>query len=434
MNSTCLKRLSALLIPALLLAASLPLKAAPVLLDRIVAVVDNGVITQHELQRSVERTLRQLALQRTPAPPRHLLERQMLERMITERILLKLAEDTNIRIDGPQLDRALARIAQQNNLPLDQFRRALEAEGVDFNAFREQVRNEMIISRLREREVDNKVVVTEAEIDNYLANTSADAGRQTEYLLAHILVVTPEGASPEQLEQLRARAEKALAELKAGADFNQVSAAYSDAQNALQGGVLGWRAEGQLPTLFVGAVRDLAVGGLTPVLRSSNGYHILKLLDKRGKDVPMVIRQTRARHILIKTNEIVSDADARNRLRLLRERIVNGADFAELARLHSDDLSASKGGDLGWISPGDTVPEFERAMEALKPGEVSQPIQSPFGWHLIQVLERRDQDITQERRRFEARQAIRARKADEAFEDWVRQMRDRAYVEYRLDE
>lgn len=429
MNSTCLRSLT-----TLFLTLSLHLQAAPVLLDRIVAVVDNGVITQHELERSVERTLRQLALQRTPAPPRHLLKRQMLERMITERILLKLAEDTNIRIDGPQLDRALARIAQQNNMALDQFRRALEAEGVDFNAFREQVRNEMIIARLREREVDNKVVVTDAEIDNYLANASQDDGRQTEYLLAHILVITPEGASPEQLQQLRARAEQALAELKAGADFNQVSAAYSDAQNALQGGVLGWRAEGQLPTLFVGAVRELAVGGITPVLRSPNGYHILKLLDKRGKDVPTIIQQTRARHILIKTNEIVSDADARNRLRLLRERIVNGDDFAELARLHSDDLSAAKGGDLGWLSPGDTVPEFERAMEALKPGEVSQPIQSPFGWHLIQVLERRNQDITQERRRIEARQAIRARKADEAFEDWVRQIRDRAYVEYRLDE
>ncbi len=422
------------LLAVLLLALSLPLAAAPVLLDRIVAVVDNGVITQYELSRRVERTLRQLALQRTPAPPRHLLERQVLERMITERILLKLAADTNIRIDGPQLDRALTRIAQQNNLPLDQFRRALEQEGVDFNDFREQVRNEMIITRLREREVDSKVVVTEAEIDNYLANVSQDAGRQTEYLLAHILVITPEGASPEQLQRLRARAEKALAELKAGADFNQVSAAYSDAQNALQGGVLGWRTEGQLPTLFVGAVRNLTIGGLTPVLKSSNGYHILKLLDKRGKDVPTIIQQTRARHILIKTNEIVSDADARNRLRLLRERIVNGEDFAQLARLHSDDLSAAKGGDLGWLSPGDTVPEFERAMDALKPGEVSEPIQSPFGWHLIQVLERRNQDITQERRRFEARQAIRARKAEEAFEDWVRQIRDRAYVEYRLED
>ena len=429
MKSTCHR-----LLAVLLLALSLPLAAAPVLLDRIVAVVDNGVITQYELSRRVERTLRQLALQRTPAPPRHLLERQVLERMITERILLKLAADTNIRIDGPQLDRALTRIAQQNNLPLDQFRRALEQEGMDFNDFREQVRNEMIITRLREREVDSKVVVTEAEIDNYLANVSQDAGRQTEYLLAHILVITPEGASPEQLQRLRARAEKALAELKAGADFNQVSAAYSDAQNALQGGVLGWRTEGQLPTLFVGAVRDLTIGGLTPVLKSSNGYHILKLLDKRGKDVPTIIQQTRARHILIKTNEIVSDADARNRLRLLRERIVNGEDFAQLARLHSDDLSAAKGGDLGWLSPGDTVPEFERAMDALKPGEVSEPIQSPFGWHLIQVLERRNQDITQERRRFEARQAIRARKAEEAFEDWVRQIRDRAYVEYRLED
>lgn len=434
MNSTYLKSLFSLAIPALLLALGRPLMAAPVLLDRIVAVVDNGVITLYELNRSVEHTLRQLALQRTPAPPRHLLERQTLERMITERILLKLAEDTNIRIDGPQLDRTLARIAQQNNLSLDQFRRALEQEGVDFNAFREQVRNEMIISRLREREIDNKVVVTEAEIDNYLANLSDQSGRQTEYLLAHILVVTPEGASPEQLKQLRARAERALAELRAGADFSQVSAAYSDAHNALQGGVLGWRPEGQLPTLFVSAVRDLPIGGITPVLRSSNGFHILKLLDKRGKDVPTVIRQTRARHILIRTNEIVSNTDAFNRLRRLRERIVNGADFAELARLHSDDLSASKGGDLGWLSPGDTVPEFERAMEMLKPGEVSQPIQTPFGWHLIQVLERRDQDVTQERRRHEARLAIRARKADEAFEDWVRQLRDRAYVEYRLDD
>jgi peptidyl-prolyl cis-trans isomerase SurA len=429
MNSICRNLLGLL---ALLLA--LPLHAAPVTLDRIVAVVNNGIITEHELRSRVASTLQQLALQRTPAPPRHLLERQLLERMITERILLQMAEDTNIRIDGPQLDRALTRLAWQNNMELDQFRRALEQDGVDFNAFREQVRTEMIIGRLREREVDNRVVVTEAEIDNYLANPSLDQERKNEYLLAHILVTTPEGASPEQLQALRAKADKALAELRAGADFGQVSASYSDAQNALQGGVLGWRNEAQLPTLFVTAVRDLPPGGVTPVLRSSNGYHILKVLDKRGKDVSLVVRQTRARHILVRTNEIVGDNEARNRLRQLRERIVHGADFAELARLHSDDLTASKGGDLGWLSPGDTVPEFERTMDGLRPGEVSAPIQTPFGWHLIQVLERRDQDVTQERRRFEARQAIRTRKAEEAFEDWVRQMRDRAYVEYRLEE
>ncbi|MCS6785906.1 MAG: peptidylprolyl isomerase [Thiobacillaceae bacterium] len=411
-----------------------PAWAAPILLDRIVAVVDNGVITQHELDQAVQRTLRQLALQKTPAPPRHLLQRQLLERMITERILLKLADDTNIRIDGAQLDRALARIAQQNGLALDEFRRALEREGVDFNAFREQIRNEMIIARLREREVDSKVVVTDAEIDLFLANTAPQSDQQTEYQLAHILVLTPEGANPEQVERLRARAQQALAELRAGADFAQVAAAYSDARDALQGGVLGWRSEAQLPSLFLDALRDLSVGGVSPVLRSGNGFHILKLIDKRGKDIPTIIRQTRARHILIKVSEIVADADARNRLRLLRERIVNGADFAELARLHSDDLSAAKGGELGWLSPGDTVPEFERAMDALAIGEVSQPVRSPFGWHLIQVLERRDQDVTQERRRLEARAAIRARKAEEAFDDWVRQMRDRAYVEYRLEE
>lgn len=429
MNSICRN-----LLGVLALALSLPLHAAPIPLDRIVAVVNNGVITEYELRSRVTSTLRQLALQRTPAPPRHLLERQLLERMITERILLQMAEDTNIRFDGPQLDRALARIARQNNLEPDQFRRALERDGVDFDAFREQVRTEMIIGRLREREVDNRVVVTDAEIDNYLANPALDAERKNEYQLAHILVATPEGASPEQLQTLRAKAEKALAELRAGADFGQVSAAYSDAQNALQGGVLGWRNEAQLPTLFVTAIRDLPAGGVTPLLRSSNGFHILKVLDKRGKDVTLVVRQTRARHILVRTNEIVGDNDARNRLRQLKERIENGADFAELAKLHSDDLSASKGGDLGWLSPGDTVPEFERTMDNLRPGELSSPIQSPFGWHLIQVLERRDQDVTQERRRIEARQAIRARKSEEAFDDWVRQMRDRAYVEYRLEE
>lgn len=413
---------------------SLSLQAAPITLDRIVAVVNSSVITEQELRARLNNTLQQLALQKTPAPPRHLLERQVLERMITERILLQMAEQTNIRIDGPQLDRALARIARQNNMELDQFRRALEQDGVDFNAFREQVRTEMTIARLREREIDNRISVSEAEIDNYLANPALDSERKTEYLLAHILIMTPEGATPEQLEALRQKAETALAQLRAGADFGQVAAAYSDAHNALQGGVLGWRSEAQLPTLFVTAIRDLPPGGLTSVLKSSNGYHILKVIDKRGKDLAMVVRQTRARHILVKTNEVLGDHEARHRLKQLKERIENGADFAELAKLHSDDLTARKGGDLGWLSPGDTVPEFERAMDGLRPGEVSEPIQTPFGWHLIQVLERRDQDVTEERRRFEARQALRARKAEEAFDDWVRQMRDRAYVEYRLEE
>jgi len=410
-----------------------PARAAPVEVDRIVAVVNSGVITEIELNRRVDQVLRQMAMQKTQAPPRRQLTRQVLERMITEKAVMQIAEDSNIRFDGPVLDRAIARIAQNNNLGPEAFRKALEADGVDFRAFREQIRTEMTISRLREREAENKVVVTDAEIDNFLAG-QAQSDQRNEYRLAHILILTPEGASPEKLGQLRAKAAAALAELRGGADFAQVSAAYSDAENALRGGELGWRNEGQLPELFLRALVNLKVGDVSDVLRSGNGFHVFKLLEKRGRDAQTVVRQTRARHILVKTNEIVGDADARNRLLQLKERIEHGGDFSALAKQHSDDLSASRGGDLNWLNPGDTVPQFERAMDALRPGEVSEPVQSPFGWHLIQVQERRDQDVTEERKRLEARRVIRERKTEEAFEDWVRQARDRAYVEYRLEE
>jgi len=425
------------LLATLLLAASCcwqPARAEPVEIDRIVAVVNEGVITEFELRNRVEQVLRQLTAQKTDLPPRRVIEKQVLERLITERALLQIAEETNIRLEGPQLDRAVASIAQRNNMEPEAFRKALEEEGTDFNAFRDQIRTEIMIARLRDREVDSRIVVTEAEIDNYLANMAQDASQQDEYNLGHILILTPEGASPEQLAELRAKAEKAMAELKEGKDFAQVSATYSDAQNALQGGGLGWRSQAQLPSLFIDAAKPLKIGDVSEVLRSSNGFHILKLLDKRGKDVQTIVRQTHVRHILIKTNEVVSDSEARTRLLQLKERIENGTSFEELAKLNSDDLSASKGGDLGWLNPGDTVPDFERAMDALQPGQVSDPVRSPFGWHLIQVLERRDQDVSEERKRLDARRAIRARKSEEAFDDWVRQARDRAYVEYRLEE
>ena len=433
MNSISRNRLLASLATCVALVCHGPALAAPTEIDRIVAVVNSTVITEFELASRVNAALRQMAGQNTPPPPRRLLERQMLERMITEQVLMQVAEDTNIRFDGLVLDRAVARIAQNNNMSPDAFRRALAQEGIDFQSFRDQIRTEMTISRLKEREVDNKLVITDAEIDNFLANPSASASQQDEYNLAHILVMAPEGASPEKLAELKVKAETALQEVKGGADFTQVSAAYSDAQNALQGGSLGWRTEAQLPSLFSGALAGMSAGDVSPVLRSANGFHILKLLDKRGKNVQTVVKQTRARHILVKTNEVVTDADARNRLLQLKERIENGADFAALAKLHSDDLSASKGGELGWLNPGDTVPEFERTMDGLNINEVSAPVHSPFGWHLVQVLERRDQDVTQERKRLDARRTIRERRSEEAFEDWVRQQRDRAYVEYRLE-
>ena len=417
---------------ALLIAVStlLPAHAAVQELDHIVAVVNDQVITRQELAKRYDEVVRTLSQQNTPLPPREVLEKQLLERMITELALQQHAIATGIRVDPTQVERALQRIAAQNKLDMAGLQAALEKDGQSLDSMRNTIRNELLIARARERDVDNRVSVSDAEIEGYL-QTQVQQGAETEYNFAHILVTVPENASPEQIQARRARAEDILAQLAKGADFAQLSASHSDAPNALQGGASGWRASGKMPALFTDALKPLQPGQVAPLLRSSNGFHILKLNDKRGLDTTLSVTQTHARHILIKTNELTSEADARTRLLQLKERIDNGVKFDELARLHSEDASASKGGDLGWINPGDTVPDFEKAMNALQPGEVSAPIQSPFGWHLIQVLERRDQDVTQERQKLMARQAIRERKAEEAFQDWVRQIRDSAYVELR---
>jgi peptidyl-prolyl cis-trans isomerase SurA len=403
-------------------------------LDRIVAVVNSDVITQLELDERLRMVTQQLQKQGTPLPPREILEKQLLERVIMDRVQLQFAQETGVKVDDMQLERTLQRIAQENQLSLEQFRAALEKDGIDFKKFREDIRKEVVMARLREREVDNRITVSDGEVENYLNSRSEAQGGGNEFNLAHVLIRVPEQASPEQLQKYKAKALQAQEELRAGKDFRQVAASYSDAADALQGGGLGWRPAGQLPTLFVEALEAMNTGEASPVLRSPNGFHILILLDKRGKDVPFVVRQTRARHILIKVNEIMSERDAKNRALQIKERLDNGADFAELARLHSEDGSASRGGELNWLSPGDTVPEFEKAMDALKPGALSEPVRSPFGWHLIQVQERREEDVSKERKRLQARQEIRARKADEAYQEWLRQLRDRAYVEYRLAE
>ena len=404
--------------------------AAPQPLDHIVAVVNDEVITRQELNKRYNEVLTSLSRQSTPLPPRDMLQKQLLERMVTELSLQQHARNTGIRVDPTQVERALQRIAAQNKMDVAGLQAALASQGQSIDTMRNTIRKEILIARARERDVDNRVSVTDAEIEGYL-QTQVQQGVETEFNFAHILITLPENASPEQIQARRARAEDVLSQLEKGADFAQLSASYSDAPNALQGGDFGWRASGKLPELFVDALKSMQPGQISPLLKSSNGFHILKLSDKRGLDAKLNVTQTRARHILIKTNELTSESDARNRLQQLKERIDNGVKFDELARLHSDDASAAKGGDLGWINPGDTVPDFEKAMDALKPGEVSQPIQSPFGWHLIQVLERRNQDVTQERQKLVARQAIRERKAEEAFQDWVRQIRDSAYVELR---
>ncbi|THF65872.1 molecular chaperone SurA [Pseudothauera nasutitermitis] len=415
-----------------------PLAAAPrpVEVDRIVAVVNNEVITALQLRERLDQAVRRLERQGTQLPPREVLERQMLERLIIERAQLQLARENAIRVDEATLERAMERIAQSNGLTIEGLREALARDGVSWQRFSEEVRTELLITRLREREVDSRIVVTEAEVDNFLANNpEALSGR--EYHVAHILLRAPEGASPEQIDALVARAEEVVRRLEGGEDFGSVAAELSDAPDAMNGGDFGWRTPDRMPALFAEIVGELSPGQVSPVLRSAAGLHLVKLLDERGGSASGAdnVEQTRVSHILIRTSEVVSDEDAENRLRGLRERIVHGsADFAELARAHSADLSAAKGGELGWIYPGDTVPEFERAMNALAPGEVSEPVRSPFGWHLIKVYERRVQDVSEERRRAVARGALRERKAEDAFEDWVRQLRDSTYVEYRLEE
>jgi peptidyl-prolyl cis-trans isomerase SurA len=375
-----------------------------------------------------------LQKQGTPLPPRDVLEKQMLERLVMDKVQVQHARDTGLRVDDAQLEQALQRIAANNKMSLAQFREALQKDGVSFAKFREEIREEITISRIREREVESKIAISEGEIDNYLSGESAKGVSVEEYEVAHILLRAPESASPEQIQKLKAKAEQVFERLKKGEDFAQLAAAYSDAPDGLKGGNLGMRSLDRLPAIFAEVVVKLNAGEVAPILRSPNGFHIVRLVAKRGGAATPAVQQTHVRHILIKVNEVVSEADAKHKLSDLYERIKHGASFAELAKLFSQDGSASKGGDLGWLYPGDTVPDFERAMNQLQPGEVSEPVQSPFGFHLIEVLERRVQDVSADRQRLAARQVLRERRADEAYQDWLRQARDSAYVELRLEE
>ncbi len=412
--------------------AATPSRIIPV--DRIVAVVNDEVITQNDLTERVSLVVRQLQRQGGQLPTNDVLSRQILERMINDLLQVQLAKETAIKVDDATLDKTIERIAAENNLGMAEFRAALDKDGVRFPRFREDIRNEILLSRLREREVENTIVVTDAEVETELAREAHESSSDSEFRLSHVLVLVPPQASAEQIEQRRRRAMLALSELRRGANFAQVAATYSDAPDALQGGNLGWRPSARLPSLFLETLEKLKPDEVSDIMRSPNGFHIVKLLEKRGKAAAAGVQQTHVRHILLRARDGLSENEARERLLRLRERVAGGADFAELAKTNSEDASASKGGELGWVAPGDTVPEFERVMNALKDKEVSQPVQTPFGWHLVQVLERRSDELSGDRKKLAARQAIRARKADEAYQDWLRQSRDRAFVENRYDE
>ncbi len=402
-------------------------------MDRIVAIVDQVVITEKELANRIKSVTAQLEKQGTDLPPLDVLEKQILERMITDKLQLQFAIQTGLRVDDNQLDKTIERIAGQNKMDIPTFKKALLEDGIQYRNFREDIRNEITLARLREREVDNRINISESEIDSFVAMQSA-SNSSDEFEISHILIRATEDTGPEDLKKLRSKAEDALAQLQAGKDFAKISAGFSDAPNALEGGSLGWKNGSQIPALFLEALKPLKSGEVSGILRSPNGFHILKVTNRRGGTSPLVVSQTHVRHILIKLSEIVSEKDAIARMEGIKERLDHGEKFEDLARQYSDDGSAKNGGDLSWVSPGDTLPEFEKTMNALAPGEISNIIKTQFGFHVMQVIERRNQDMSKEAARIKARQEIRARKSDEAFQDWLRELRDRAFVEIKLED
>ncbi len=400
-------------------------------LDKIVAVVNDEVILESELDEKELAVRQQLRQRDAVIPSADILTKQVLERLIIEKVQLQKAARVGVRVGDDALNAALRQIADNNKLSLREFRNVLESDGFKYADFRDSIRQEMIISRLRKSEVEDRIIVSDREIDNYLTTQAVQGNSTTSYHLAHILISVPDAASPEEVQTAQQKLAKVQKSLVSGEDFSEIAASYSDGQNALEGGDLGWRKQGELPSLFADDVPKLEVGDVSKVLRSGSGFHLVKLLEKKSEETHLV-KQTLASHILIKTDELTTDEDAQKRLSLLRERVLNGDDFAELARAHSNDTgSAIEGGSLGWSSKGAMVPEFEEEMNALEPGEVGTVFKSRFGWHLIKVYERREQNMAEEYQRGKARQEIHKRKAAENLESWLRSLRDEAYVEYR---
>lgn len=400
-------------------------------LDHIVAIVSDDVITSSELTKRIRLLKQQMGDKAATLPPEAVLQRQLLDRLVIEKLQLQLAKHSGIRVEDEYLNSVISNIARDNKLSLDQFREVLAKDGVAFAEFREQIRNELIITQLRRAKVDSTISVSEQEVDTQLSRSGDQ--QDVEYHLLHILVALPEGAAAAAIDKAQEKANTLMEKLRQGAEFTQLAMSSSDAAQALQGGDLGWLKQGQIPTLLADSVATLQPGQLAGPLRSASGFHIIKLLEKRQPQSQHVVEQTLARHILVKTDQVTTDSVARERLERIRARIVGGEDFAQLARATSADIaSGADGGNLGWVSPGAMVPEFEEALNKLKPGEISEPFQTRFGWHIVQAMSRRNHDDTKEYLRNQARQLILQRKTAEETESWLRRLRAEAYVEIRL--
>ena len=403
-------------------------------IDRIIVVVDEDVVMQSELQSQMRRVREQLRQQGTALPPTSVLERQIMERLILQKIQLQRAAESGVEVADDRLEAAINDIANKNQLNISQFKEILKSDGYQFSEFREQIRDEIMIASLRSQEVDRRIQVSENEINNYISNEFSQGASELEFRIAHILISIPADATGAEQIEARERAESTLERLDDGAEFGDLAIAVSDGQNALEKGDLGWRRSEEIPSLFGAIVRDMKVGDTSGIITSPSGYHLIQLTDRRSGE-EILVEQTLARHILLTTNELVTEQDALLRCKQLKIRLDGGDDFAVLARTNSDDRgSAIEGGDLGWVSKGQMVPEFEEVMLYTEIGEISHPFRSEFGWHILQVLDRRSYDGTEDVKRAKARSAISQRKKDERYQSWLRRLRDEAYVEFRADE
>ena len=416
----------------LLIIANFQVSAAEYL-DGIVAVVEDDIILESELASEVASITNKLKTNNVQLPPENVLYKQVLERLIIDTLQNQLAQRAGVNVTDEMVNSSMNVIAQQNGMDLVQFKQEIEAQGMSYETFKESVRKEIVINQLRSQEIGSRIKVSEQEIDHYLDTEISSADQKVQYLLGHILIAVPEGASADMIQAEDAEARSVTEQLRLGEDFNQMAVSVSDGVNALQGGELGWRTLNQLPTLFVDVVKTMNKGDIADPIRSPGGFHILKLIDSTGIYAHIII-ETHVRHILIKTNELINDQEAHKRLQAIAGRIADGDDFAVLAKANSDDTgSALNGGDLGWVIPGLLVPPFEKAMSELAINELSEPVQTQFGWHLIQVLGRRSKDNKEQQKRNQARDDIRKRKIEEETELWLRRLRDEAYVDIRLE-
>ncbi|GGY36473.1 chaperone SurA [Bacterioplanes sanyensis] len=406
-----------------------PSWAKPQPIDRVVAVVDEGIIMASELQQRLAMLKQQNA--GAQLPPDEVLRKQVLERMVVESIQLQMADRAGIRISDAQLNDALQRIAAQNGMSLAQFRQAMAAEGTPFSLAREQIRDEMRVSRVQRFQVGERVQISEQDIDYFLASELGKMTSAAEYELSHILVSVPEAASPADIQAAEEKAQNLISQLNQGADFRQLAIAESAGRNALNGGELGWRKEAQLPGIFAQVVPKLSIGEVSQPVRSSSGFHLVKLTDKRGGST-RIITQSKTRHILVKANELRDAEETKALINDLYQRAKAGADFIALAKEYSDDPgSGANGGDLGWVSPGDMVPAFDQTMQEITPGTVSAPFRSQFGWHILLVEERRDTDVGEQLQRQQVRQMLYSRRFEEELPIWLRKIRAEAYVDIK---